>query len=109
MMVTLSQLVAPARGGLWSGPGFAEGPVKYVNIALDGDRVLACVHSGLYLIDAGAERLAVLVRGPSERGWGDQKVELQVMAAEGPTAAAFLASIRTAMRKRNVYRGQIIR
>jgi hypothetical protein len=108
MSITLSQLVAPAHGGLFNGPSFTEGPVEYVNITLDNDRVLACIQSGLYLIDTGADKLAVLVRGPRGHGWGDQKITLHVMAAEQPVAEAFLAQIRTTVRRRNVYRGHVI-
>ena len=108
MDVALSQLVAPARGGLFGRADLSEGPVQYVNISLADDQVLACVQSGLYLIDAGADRLALLVRGPRERGWGDQNIDLQVMAGEQGVAERFLASIRTAIRKRNVYRGHVI-
>jgi hypothetical protein len=85
-----------------------RGAGQYTNITLDDDRVLACIHSGLCFITAGAERLAVLVRGPRERGWGDQTIELQVMAADQARAAIFLAEIRTAVRQRSVYRGRVI-
>ncbi len=40
--------------------GPAEGPVKYTNVALDGERVLPCVQLGLYLVCEGETRLALL-------------------------------------------------
>jgi hypothetical protein len=53
---SFSDLVAQTGG-----PGGAadRGPVHYANVSLDGDRVLACVQRGLYLIPDGDLRLAV--------------------------------------------------
>jgi hypothetical protein len=84
-----------------------EGPVEYVNIALNDDRVLACVQSGLYLIQHGDQKLALLVRGPREMS-PHTGVDVQVMAAEGTVAEVFLADLRTAMRVHNVYRSHIV-
>jgi hypothetical protein len=42
------------------------GPVEYINITLNDDRVLACVQSGIYLIRHGDQPLALLVRGPRQ-------------------------------------------
>ena len=50
MGASLSQLVAPAKSGMWGDSSPSEGPVEYVNIALEDNRVLACVQSGLYLV-----------------------------------------------------------
>jgi hypothetical protein len=107
MEVKLPQLVAPARGGLFNGPELGEGPVEYVNIPLADDQVLACVQSGLYLVVDGGTRLAALVSGP-RRDWGDQGIEVQVMAIERAAGETFLARLRAAIRRRNVYRGHII-
>lgn len=107
MGITLSQLVAPISGGLIGGGQPSPGPVQYINIPLEEDSVLACVQSGLYLIRNGHKRLAVLVRGPSEMGF-PQKLSVEVMAAERSEAEAFLAQLRTSMRKRNVYRGHVV-
>jgi hypothetical protein len=105
--VSLSQLILPAAGR-WSGTDLHSGPVRYVNVALHDDQVLACLHTGLFLVTDGDERLAVLVRGPDEQGWGDRSVHVQVMARAQPVAAALLAELRTQMRRENVYRGRII-
>src|SRR5207248_1504062 len=48
MGISLSDLVAPAGSSLMGRSGASEGPVEYVNIALDEDRVLTCVQCGLY-------------------------------------------------------------
>lgn len=84
----------------------AEGPVSYANVALDDDRVLACMRLGLYLIQEGETRLAILV-ARTERGFNDE-IKVEVLARDRVTADACLAELRTAMRKRNVYRGHVV-
>jgi len=106
--VTLSMLVAPAQSGLWGGATASEGPVEYVNVALDDDRVLACVQSGLYLVKLREEPLAILMRGPKAEYHLTAQVGIEVMARDREIAEGLLAEIRTAMRKRNVYRGHVL-
>jgi hypothetical protein len=107
MGISLSDLVAPGGSSLMGRSGATEGPVEYVNIPLDGERVLTCVQCGLYLARDGDARFAVLVRGPA--GFAPmQKLSVQVMAPERAGAERFLASLRTALRKRNVYRGHVL-
>ena len=105
--IGLAQLIVSARSGLWGGPGVTEGPVQYVNIPLEDDRVIACVQCGLYLIGDGQHRLAVLVRGPSEMGI-TRRVSLEAMAVDRSRAEQFLADLRLSMRKQNVYRGRVL-
>ena len=82
-----------------------EGPVEYINIPLDEDRVLACVQAGLYLIRHGDESLALLVRGPHEWHTG---VDVEVMASERKTAEHLLSELRSTMRANNVYRSHVV-
>ncbi|PSB55183.1 AAA family ATPase [Chamaesiphon polymorphus] len=103
----LSQLVVPGSVGLMGGSSPQLGPVEYSNILLDADRVKTCVQSGLYLIRVGQERLAVLVKGPSQLGF-PPNLSIDVMARQCETAEAFLAHLRTEMRRHNVYRGRTI-
>ena len=49
-MGSLAQLVSGGGDDAWRRSG---GPVAYANIALDGDRVLACTQLGVYLIREG--------------------------------------------------------
>ena len=105
--IDLAQLIMPARSGLWSSPAVTEGPVQYVNIPLDSDRVIACVQCGLYLIGEGERRLAALIRGPSDMGV-TRKVNVEVMAADRSRAEKLLADLRVLMRKQNVYRGRVL-
>ena len=84
------------------------GPVQYLNVALAGEQWLACVQCGVYFLRDGAERLAVLVGGGREMGFAGREVRVEVMAAERERGERFLAAIRTLMRQKNVYRGQVI-
>jgi hypothetical protein len=104
MGIKLAQLTQPDSND-WTRPKM--GPVEYVNIVLNDDRMLACVQSGLYLICDGPQRLAVLLRGPSDHSF-HSKLTLEVMAPERRTAEAFLSALRLIMRQRNVYRGHVI-
>ncbi|HEX7275746.1 MAG TPA: ATP-binding protein [Acidimicrobiales bacterium] len=108
--LALGDLVAAGRGGLMGDGSPQEGPVDYLNLTAGQDETIACVQFGLYLIagDAEAAPLAVLVRGPDPRGYGQTGVTVEVMALEGTDADAFLAAIRTRMRQHNVYRGRVV-
>ncbi len=73
----LADLVSPSAHGN-SG---RQGPVEYANIELDGERFMACIQEGLYLIAKGEGRLAVYIRPEKEIGsWKSLVVE--VMAPE---------------------------
>lgn len=108
MGITLSALVAPAKSGLMGGGEVSEGPVEYINITLDGDRVLCCVQSGLFLVKRSGEPLAILMSGPAKEFHPMAQVGLQVMARKRELAEKLLADVRTRMRKRNVYRGHVL-
>ncbi len=55
----LADLVAP-HGAFRSEAN--QGPVEYANVSLDGDRVVACVERGLFLVSDGEARLVIFVR-----------------------------------------------
>ena len=103
MGINIAQLVS--TGGRMGGSPPSEGPVTYANVPLDGDRMLACVQLGLYLVKDGDTRLALLVQGKQRH---DPTVKVEVLATDRAAADACLASLRIAMRKRNVYRGHIV-
>ena len=108
MGVKLSQLAAPGKSGMWGDHSPSEGPVEYVNITLEDDRVVACVQCGLYFAKQESEPLAILIRGPNKDYHPMAKVGVEVMARNRASAEEFIAQIRTAMRRRNVYRGHIL-
>ncbi len=105
--ISLTDLVARAGGVMFGRGAPSEGPVQYVNIALEGDRVLSCVQSGLFLVRDQEERLAVLVQAAVEFH-PYAKLKVEVMAAARATAERFLSHLRLALRKRNVYRGHVL-
>lgn len=105
MGIDIASLVS-GGGGMMRGDGAAEGPVTYTNVALDGDRVLACTQLGLYLVSEADSRLAILV-ARIERGY-DNGIKVEVLAAKRESADGCLAAIRSSMRKRNVYRGHVV-
>ena len=104
MGMNLAQLVA--GGGAMRGDPPDEGPVTYTNVALDGDRVLACTQLGLYLVKEGDARLAIFV-AKTERGYRDG-INVEVLATERAAADACHAALRNSMRVRNVYRGHVV-
>lgn len=103
----LADILGSGRTGLVGGSGPAIGPVEYVNVPLDRDRVMTCVQFGLLLVRAGDAPLAVLVSGPTERGIRERG-QVEVMAPDRDQARTFLAEIRAGMRERNVYRGHVV-
>jgi ATPase family associated with various cellular activities (AAA) len=105
--IGLGDVLASGRTGLVGGSGPSLGPVEYVNVPLDGERVMTCVQFGLLLVREGDQPLAALVSGPQERSIRD-KVQVEVMAPDRERALAFLAAIRAGMRERNVYRGHVV-
>jgi len=104
---TLSELVSSGSSGLYGRSAPEEGPVQYVNVFLDGDRSLACVQLGLYLISDPDQPLAVLLR-PGDYSSLRDNVFVEVMAADRAAAEAFLASLRASIRKMNVYRNHVL-
>lgn len=85
----------------------SEGSVSYVNYHLDGDRILACVQLGLYLISDGDAHLIVLVSGPIENTQR-AKPKIEVVAPRAEDAKASLAELLETMQRLNVYRGHVI-
>jgi hypothetical protein len=104
--ITMAALAAPNGPSAWHTA--AEAPVEYINIGLEGERVVACIQSGMCLVSRGHERLAVLINGPQREYHPAAQVRVEVMARTREAAELFLAEIRTAMRKRNVYRGHVL-
>lgn len=88
--------------------GLSEGPLQYINITLNDNLVMPCVQSGLFLVKRDKEPLAILMTGPMRDFHPTAQVSVEVMARSREVAEGLLAELRTAMRKRNVYRGHII-
>jgi hypothetical protein len=82
-----------------------EGPVQYANVDLGDDKVLTCVHTGLYLVHDQREPLAVLVDVVDRF---DKKVRVEVVGRTRKTAESLLRELGQAVRKQAAFRGHII-
>jgi hypothetical protein len=106
--VALSELVSPHSVASFIGFGGAKkAPVQYMNVQLDGNRQIACVQSGLFLI-SGKHRFAVMLRQKQMDFTGDGGIDLDVMADEAALAEEFMNQIRGYINERNIYRGKIL-
>jgi len=72
-----------------------------------GGTTRACVTCGLYLVEQGGQRSAVLLRGPADDD-PHETVSVQVTAADQAAAGEILDRIRALATTHNVYRGQVI-
>ncbi|MFI8929686.1 AAA family ATPase [Streptomyces sp. NPDC053474] len=91
---------------------FVIGAVDYAHLPVSPDAELACVSFGFYLgtertEDGREERCVVLLRGPSDE-YGNEKVQLEVLAEDRDTAKRLLAGIDDLVRELNVLRGQVL-
>lgn len=100
--------VIAGQGAMPGMPPFIEGPVDYVNFHLENDRVLPCVQFGLYFVTGEGERFIVAVIGPSERHGPRPMLRVEVMSDRPEVGHRFLARLRDAMLRLNVYRGHVI-
>ena len=71
------------------------------------DRSLACVQCGLYLIDDAGRRLAILMRGPEDRG-AEEGVSLEAACGDSAAAQRVLDEIQRLAVDGNVFRGHVI-
>jgi hypothetical protein len=83
------------------------GAVDYATVAVGIDREKTCVSFGLYLLTAGDQRLAVLLRVGSQRT-GMPALQLEVLGADSETARRFLRRIRDLSVVHHVARGQVL-
>jgi cell division protease FtsH len=106
--VTLATLLAKPAAGPMAGPSVDVGPVEYVEVAVGSDQVLACIESALLLVTTEAGPLVVLMATGAAYGPRSGKVIVQALAPERAVADRFLADLRTEVRRRNVFRGQVV-
>lgn len=85
---------------------YGLGPVDYVRVPVGVDEERDCVRFGLYLVESGAGRAAVLVRGPQphER----ETVALEVLATSAEVSTTILTELHRLMSLHSVFRGQVI-
>ena len=99
---SLTELLEVGRrhGAFWIGA------VDYTAVPVSVDEERTCVRFGLYLIDDGSRRVAVLLRGGTpEQGMPPY---LEVLAATAENARGWLAVLREERAACNVLRGQVL-
>jgi hypothetical protein len=100
----LADLLQPVTEHMWPGVGSVAmaalpcGP---------GGQTMACVRRGLYLVDDGDTRLALLLRGPGDDD-PDGNASLEVACADQAAAQRVVDEVRQQAVARNVFRGQVI-
>jgi len=97
----LAGVASPSRP-----PAPDPGPVEYETVAV-GFREVLCVKSGLWLIDDGAQRLALMLK-QADHGPMGETLTLEAMATEREIAERAVDELRSLMDTLNVYRGQIL-
>jgi cell division protease FtsH len=85
---------------------FWVGAVDYASVPVSVDEERACVRHGLYLINDGHRKLAVLLRGSSPAHGMTPVVE--VLAPNVDDARAWLGELRAERAACNVLRGQVL-
>jgi hypothetical protein len=88
-----------------SAKSFDEGPVGYVDVALEGDHRLGCVKNGLYLFREAGRPLALLLE--QEQHWS-QQVLVEVMAPEREIAERFSRQLTRKTRHAEAFRGHVL-
>jgi hypothetical protein len=102
---SLSGLVTGASKRM--GAGADEGPVEYKNLEVAPDKVRSCIGTAVLLVRTQDGPIALLIQGPGER-FSRSGVRVEVMATEKARGERCLAFLRETMRKRNIYRGQVV-
>jgi len=100
----LADLLQPAAEHLWLGVGSVA--MAALPCGPDG-QTMACVRCGLYLVDDGDTRLAVLLRGPSDHD-PNGNATLEVACTDQAAAQRVVDEVRRHAVARNVFRGQVI-
>jgi len=86
--------------------GFGVGAVDYATLPVSADEEMTCVRFGLYLIDDGTTRTAVLVRGASRMREGKPAVE--VLGLSRDDARRWLDEFRAERVRNDKLRGQVL-
>jgi hypothetical protein len=88
--------------------GPRPGNVARANLASGpSGEVRACVQCGIYLVDDGRRRTALLLRG-AERDSMPQHVTVQVVSEDPGHASDAAAAVRALALEHNVFRGQVL-
>lgn len=86
---------------------FGVGAVDYVTLPISADDEMTCVRFGLYLIDDGNARVAVLLRG-AHMMRGESKPAVEVIGQTRDDARRWLDELRAERRRHDKLRGQVL-
>jgi hypothetical protein len=86
---------------------FDQGPVEYVDVALPGDRHLACLKHALILARIEGQPLALLLT-TDPHAYRGSPIILEAMAAEGGRAEQFLRQLARRTHHGKAYRGHVL-
>ncbi|WP_370328407.1 AAA family ATPase [Euzebya sp.] len=103
--MSLGELLQPVQRGLHGGAVVDVGPVDYRSCPVSLTESLSCIQHGLVLMVDGDVPLVALVHGPTEHS---EDLEVELLAAEAPTAERVVAELRDLVREHDVHRGQAI-
>jgi hypothetical protein len=104
-IVGIGDLLQPSNNGPFGSAGF--GGVMTVAVPTGpGGQTHPCVSHGIYLVDDGGARLAIVLQ-PVERG-PNPEVVVQISGPDQDRVQAVLGEIRTLASERSVFRGQVI-
>jgi cell division protease FtsH len=104
-IVGIGDLLQPPNHGPFGSAGFGGVMTVAVPSGPDG-RTYPCVSHGIYLVDDGGARLAMVLQ-PVSRG-PNPEVVLQITGADQGRIQAILGEIQTLASERSVFRGQVI-
>jgi hypothetical protein len=90
---------------LLSNSSLQPGPVQYAHVPSGPETSVACVQRGLYFVNDGERRFAMLVQ--AKHDWR-REISVEVMAPTSGSAERVLAELRGQMRARSVYRGKVL-
>lgn len=99
-----NSIVSPANRS--DVPPPREGPMTYLNVHLDGDRVLPCARLGVYLIHQPGLEHAFFIA--FHDNGVKQVLNIQVMAKQREMAVQILGAFVQSMRDHDVYQGHVL-
>jgi hypothetical protein len=87
--------------------GVGVGPVEYEDVADSPDSTRSCVRFGVFLLDDGAYRSAVLLRGADPHG-PMQDAMIEIVGTDAEVGRRLMADLRRLAVERSVLRGQVL-
>jgi len=100
---SLSELIDMSGHGV----PIETGSVDYQRVQVSPTETRPCVQFGVWLIEAGPARMAVLQRGP-DRQHGQEGVSLEALTTDEEAAETLFSRLEELMVEHNIFRGQVL-